>query len=202
MTRRRLQEIWYKNRKDLLIADRWAFWTGIGFLFFLTHTLEVLSLLVVHERWIAFSTSCFGSFSKTTLLLSGIFTGAASVVFLLVCLGNLLYIKQTLSGTSEQENRLDLLAGDVVRAKTPFLRGKAIVRLVAYCLPLLVARKGLLFHKREARLFKRRRKAFKLAFRKKNRRTRTFQEIMRGPDAAPPDQPHSSETNDKRGDAS
>ena len=121
------------------ILKKWRFWTGIGFLFFLFHTLEVLSLLVVHDRRIAFSTSNLGAFSKSTLLLSGLFTGIVAVVFLILWLGIILEIKLTLSGTSEQKEKLDLLKKEVARAKSPVLRCKAAVRLAAYAITLLVS---------------------------------------------------------------
>lgn len=103
MPRRRPLEKWYKNRIKLLAADSWRFWTRLGFFFFLFHTLEVLSLLVVRDRWIAFSTSNLSAFSKATLLLSGLFTGIAAVVFLIFWLGNVLEIDMILSETPDKK---------------------------------------------------------------------------------------------------
>lgn len=155
MPRRRPLDRWYKNRIKLLAADSWLFWTKLGFLFFLFHTLEVLSLLVVRDRWIAFSTSNLSAFSKATLLLSGFFTGIAAVVFLIFWLGNILEIDLILSETPEQEEKLDLLKKEVFRAKSPFLTCKAAIRLAAYALTIIVSSKDFWIHKREARLYKR-----------------------------------------------
>lgn len=195
MPRRRLLERWYKNRIKLLAADSWRFWTRLGFFFFLFHTLEVLSLLVVRDRWIAFSTSNLSAFSKATLLLSGLFTGIAAVVFLIFWLGNVLEIDMILSETPEQKEKLDLLTNEVVHAKSTFLQCKAAVRLAAYALTILVSSKGFWVHKREACLYKRYKRS-----KRKIHLKRTFQETMRDPNAAPPTQSSSNETADKSGD--
>ncbi len=191
MPRRRLSKIWYKNRKKLFEADASIFWLGLGALFFLTHALEVLSLLVVHDRWVAFSTSDLGAFSKTTLLLSGLFASGVAVFLLIICLGGVLEIKLTLSETSGQEEKLDLLWKEMFRAKSTFLQCKAAIRRAAYALTLLVSGKGFFFHKREARLFKRRRRAFKLQFRRK------LYETLRRQNAASSAQSRSNKTGGK-----
>ena len=160
MPRRRPLDRWYKNRIKLIAADSWLFWAKLGFLFFLFHTLEVLSLLVVRDRWIAFSTSNLGAFSKATLLLSGLFTGIAAVAFLIFWLGIILKIDLILSEKPGQEEKLNLLTNEVVRAKSTFLQCKAAVRLSAYALSILVSSRGFWIHRREARLYKRKKRKF------------------------------------------